>query len=59
MSSFYSALTAGNHCAKALQTAQLELLNRGRAASDLDRLYCHPTFWAPFIALGNPDTQIR
>ncbi|MCX6047638.1 MAG: CHAT domain-containing protein, partial [Chloroflexi bacterium] len=53
MQHFYQALLEGQTQARALQTAQLALLNQGRSAKE-DAVYCHPAYWAPFTLVGKP-----
>jgi CHAT domain-containing protein len=40
--------------ARALQSAQLHLLNLGRDQSGAHSAYRHPAYWAPFILIGDP-----
>lgn len=54
MTHFYKAVLGGHSNAAALRTAQLDLLMRGRTANDVQRLYSHPAFWAPFALIGRP-----
>ncbi len=42
---FYKNLTIGDSKAKALQKAQIKLLKQKR--------YAHPSYWAPFLLIGN------
>jgi CHAT domain-containing protein/tetratricopeptide (TPR) repeat protein len=44
MASFYGQLKRGK--AEALQAAKLEMIEKGR--------YAHPSYWAPFILVGDP-----
>jgi len=53
MAHFYQALFAGQNRAQALRTAQLALLQRGRAATNRDQLFTHPAYWAPFMLIGH------
>ena len=45
MRSFYEAILAGGGKARALRSAQLEMLDEG--------LYAHPYWWAPFVVVGS------
>lgn len=44
--------------ARALQAAQLHLLELGRDPTNGHSAYCHPAFWAPFILMGDPGRHV-
>ena len=49
---FYQNLRVGKSKAEALQQAQIKLL-QAKNLEDIDDKYDNPSFWAPFIMIGN------
>ena len=53
MGLFYGALSKGVSRARAMQIAQLGVIEQGENAEGKEKIFCHPIFWSPFTLVGD------